>query len=89
MARERHDRLVHVRRPLPRREPEHIDDRNVRLIRRIQLRPEKREFAARPDDHVGLRGDLRYYRDVNGDVVNNIDLGKFHFWRMSAGVVLR
>jgi len=41
------------------------------------------------NDHVGLRGDLRYYRDVNGDVVNNIDLGKFHFWRMSAGVVLR
>jgi len=41
------------------------------------------------NDHVGLRGDLRYYRDVNGDVVNNIDLGKFDFWRMSAGVVLR
>jgi len=41
------------------------------------------------NDHVGLRGDLRYYRDVNGDVVNNIDLGKFHFWRMSAGVVPR
>ncbi len=41
------------------------------------------------NDHVGLRGDLRYFRDVNGDIVNGIDLGQLHFWRLSAGVVIR
>jgi hypothetical protein len=41
-------------------------------------------------DHVGLRGDLRYFRNVTGDtLVNNIDFGSFHFWRASFGVVLR
>jgi len=46
-------------------------------------------------DHVGLRGDLRYFRNFNdnsqisvpGGV--NIDFGAFHFWRASFGVVLR
>jgi opacity protein-like surface antigen len=41
------------------------------------------------NDHVGLRGDVRYFRDINGNIVNNIDLGTLHFWRLSAGVVLR
>jgi hypothetical protein len=46
-------------------------------------------------EHVGLRGDLRYFRNFNdnsqisvpGGV--NIDFGSFHFWRASFGVVLR
>jgi hypothetical protein len=41
------------------------------------------------NNHVGLRGDVRYFRDINGDIVNNIDFGSLHFWRLSAGVVLR
>jgi hypothetical protein len=41
-------------------------------------------------DHVGLRGDVRYFRNLTGDnVLNNIDFGSFHFWRASFGVVLR
>jgi len=45
-------------------------------------------------DHVGLRGDLRYFRNfsdnsqINAPGVN-IDFGAFHFWRASFGVVLR
>ena len=41
------------------------------------------------NEHVGVRGDLRYLRTVNGDIVNGLDLGNFHFWRLSAGVVFR
>jgi opacity protein-like surface antigen len=40
-------------------------------------------------DHVGVRGDVRYFRDASGNLVNNIDLGALHFWRASFGVVLR
>jgi hypothetical protein len=45
-------------------------------------------------DHVGLRGDLRYFRNFNDNsVINapgiNIDFGSFHFWRASFGVVIR
>lgn len=46
------------------------------------------------NDHVGARGDVRYLRTLNGDIVNGLhlpefDLGGFHFWRVSAGVVIR
>ena len=41
------------------------------------------------NDHVGLRGDLRYFRNIQGNVINNIDFGNFHFWRGSIGVVIR
>jgi hypothetical protein len=41
------------------------------------------------NDHVGLRGDLRYMRTLNGNVVNGLDLGSLHFWRFGAGVVIR
>jgi hypothetical protein len=41
------------------------------------------------NDHVGLRGDLRYFRNIQGDVINNIDFGSFHYWRGSIGVVFR
>ena len=40
-------------------------------------------------DHVGIRGDLRYFRNIQGNVINNIDFGKFHYWRGSIGVVIR
>jgi hypothetical protein len=45
-------------------------------------------------DHVGLRGDVRYFRNFNdSSTINapgvNIDFGSFHFWRASFGVVLR
>ena len=40
------------------------------------------------NDHVGLRGDVRYLRTLTGDVVNDLDLGGFHSWRLSAGLVL-
>lgn len=41
------------------------------------------------NEHVGIRGDLRYLRTLNGDIVNGLDLGGFHFWRASAGVIFR
>jgi hypothetical protein len=44
------------------------------------------------NDHVGLRGDLRYLRTLENDSTStNIDFnpGGFHFWRASAGVVIR
>jgi len=41
------------------------------------------------NDHVGLRGNLRYFHTLNGDVINGLDLGGLHFWRLGAGVVIR
>jgi len=41
------------------------------------------------NQHVGVRGDVRYLRTLQGDVINNLDLGGFHFWRASFGVVFR
>ena len=44
------------------------------------------------NEHVGLRGDLRYLRTLeNNSSSTNIDFdpGGFHFWRASAGVVIR
>ncbi|HKB11120.1 MAG TPA: outer membrane beta-barrel protein [Vicinamibacterales bacterium] len=45
------------------------------------------------NDHVGLRGDVRYLRathDINSGI-NSIDLNgdRLHFWRTSIGVVFR
>ena len=43
-------------------------------------------------DHVGIRGDVRYFRnlkDNSGPNDFNVDFGSFHFWRASFGVVLR
>ena len=43
-------------------------------------------------DHVGLRGDARFFRDFqseSGSGPLNLDIGGFHFWRASIGVVLR
>ena len=43
-------------------------------------------------DSVGIRGDLRYFRSLAGDVDEDdvdLSLGGFHFWRASAGVTFR
>jgi hypothetical protein len=48
-------------------------------------------FMALTHRSVGVRGDVRYYRDlVDNQSANgtNIDFGSFHFWRASLGVVL-
>jgi hypothetical protein len=46
------------------------------------------------NDHVGLRGDLRYMRTLNSDVFDadldpEFDAGDLDFWRLSFGVVFR
>jgi len=43
------------------------------------------------NDHVGLRGDVRYLRTLNATIGNtfNFDNGDFHFWRTSIGLVIR
>jgi opacity protein-like surface antigen len=42
-------------------------------------------------DHVGLRGDLRYFRLLENNPGNALDLGlsDFNFWRGSIGVTFR
>jgi opacity protein-like surface antigen len=44
-------------------------------------------------DHVGVRGDVRYLRNINNNSTSltniNFDPGSFHFWRASIGIVLR
>lgn len=41
-------------------------------------------------DKVGVRGDARYFRDLNeNSSIGDIDFGSFHFWRASAGVAIR
>ena len=45
-------------------------------------------------EHVGLRGDIRYFRafsddDVDTDVDVNLRAGDFDFWRGSAGLTFR
>jgi hypothetical protein len=44
-------------------------------------------------EHVGVRADLRYIRSLEDDNSTNpfgqIDLGRFHYWRTSFGLVLR
>lgn len=43
-------------------------------------------------DHVGLRGDVRYLQDVQNELKDNAltaDAGRFGFWRITGGVVLR
>jgi opacity protein-like surface antigen len=43
------------------------------------------------NDHVGIRGDVRYLRNLNGDIARSLDFdnGDFHFWRTSIGLVIR
>lgn len=41
------------------------------------------------NDHIGLRGDVRYMRAFEGDLVNGLDLGRLNFTRLSLGLVIR
>jgi len=41
------------------------------------------------NDHVGLRGDVRYFRTITGEPIDNLDFGSLHWWRASAGLVIR
>lgn len=45
------------------------------------------------NDHVGLRGDVRYtrgWKDLNtGDTTFDVNNSQLHFWRTSVGVVIR
>jgi hypothetical protein len=41
---------------------------------------------------IGVRGDIRYFRDLVGTATGNttnIDFGSFHFWRASISVLFR
>lgn len=42
-------------------------------------------------DHVGLRGDVRYFRVLEDPADSDVDLalGNFDFWRASVGIVFR
>ncbi len=43
-------------------------------------------------DRLGIRGDVRYYRNLGDPEPDNefdIDFGEFSFWRATAGLVLR
>jgi opacity protein-like surface antigen len=43
-------------------------------------------------DHVGFRGDLRYFRGFSEDIRNDqfdVDLGDFGFWRATGGITFR
>ncbi len=43
-------------------------------------------------NHVGIRGDVRYFRNLTDTSVANaasVDFGSFHFWRASVGFILR
>jgi len=45
--------------------------------------------------HIGIRGEVRYFRTFEDDVFGdfgdlpNLNLGSFHFWRASIGVVIK
>jgi len=41
------------------------------------------------NDHVGLRGDVRYLRNFSGNFMDGFNEGNFHFWRTSLGLVIR
>jgi len=44
------------------------------------------------NDHVGLKGEVRYFRNVKDNSTPNdfnIDFGGFHYWRAAVGLVFR
>jgi outer membrane protein with beta-barrel domain len=43
---------------------------------------------ALPRRSIGLRGDVRYFRNLVNDPSASVDFGAFHFWRASIGLVL-
>ena len=44
-----------------------------------------------PSEHVGLRGDIRYFRNLSESESADFDfdIGGFHFWRATGGVTFR
>jgi len=44
-----------------------------------------------PSEHVGLRGDIRYFRNMSESEGSDFDfdIGGFHFWRATGGVTFR
>jgi hypothetical protein len=45
-------------------------------------------------DHFGVRGDVRYFRNITGGDADDLldsdfDIGEFDFWRASIGLVIR
>jgi hypothetical protein len=40
-------------------------------------------------NHAGIRGDVRYFRNLSEDSTSTVQFGGFHFWRASLGVVIR
>ncbi len=42
-------------------------------------------------DRFGVRGDVRYFRDLKtrADDPLKVDFGKFHYWRGAVGATLR
>jgi hypothetical protein len=49
-------------------------------------------FVSPIGDRWGLRGDVRYFRnlvDPEPDNAFDVDLGRFYYWRATAGLVLR
>jgi len=49
-------------------------------------------LMAFPSEHIGLRGDIRYFRaltDPEPDNEFDLDLGSLDFWRATGGIILR
>jgi hypothetical protein len=40
-------------------------------------------------DHLGVRGDLRYFRGLQDFKIDDVDLGSIDFWRATVGVSVR
>lgn len=40
-------------------------------------------------EHVGIRGDVRYFHDFRESPPKTVQFGSFHFWRGTLGVILR
>lgn len=43
-------------------------------------------------DKIGLRGDVRYFRNLTGDeddIILGVDFGEFDYWRAAGGLALR
>jgi Outer membrane protein beta-barrel domain len=73
------------------------------LLREVATDPQGREFSnndlganvgvgvmASSRRSIGVRADLRYFRNLVGDQTrdNNVDFGSFHFWRAGIGIVI-
>jgi hypothetical protein len=39
--------------------------------------------------HAGIRGEVRYFHNLNENSQETVQFGTFHFWRATLGVVLR